>query len=149
MASKIAVIGAGEMGHGIAELAALNGFTVSMRDIQQEFIDRGMERIRWSLGKLVENQQLTSSQSEEALRRIHPTLDLKEAVRDADVVIEAVLEDLDLKKRIFMELDAHAPRSAVLASNTSGLSITAMGRATKRRGRGGRGEFLNPRDPVP
>src|SRR3989442_11658030 len=144
MVSKIAVLGAGEMGHGIAELAALNGFRVSMRDLKQEFIDRGMERVRWSLGRLVENATLTQSQAEETLGRIHPTLDLREAVTSADVVIEAVLEDLDLKKRVFAEVDSLAPPRALLASNTSGLSITAMGRVTKRPNRAVGMHFFNP-----
>ena len=144
MALRIAVIGAGEMGHGIAELAAINGFTVTMRDLTQELLDRGMDRIRWSLGKLVENNQLSEAQRDEALRRIHPTTDLKAAVKDADVAIEAVLEDLDVKTKLFAELDAFAPRRAILASNTSGLSITAMGRATKRADRVVGMHFFNP-----
>src|SRR5437867_2332514 len=122
MATRIAVIGAGEMGHGIAELAALNGFVVAMRDIRQEFLDRGMERIRWSLGKLADSHQITPAQAEQAQARIRTTLDLREAVKDADVVIEAVLEDLDLKKGLFAEIDKIAPAQAILASNTSGLS---------------------------
>jgi len=144
MPSTISVIGAGEMGHGIAELAALNGFSVRMTDITQEFVDRGMERIRWSLGKLVEKGQITESESKKALARIHPTIDLKEAVKDADVVIEAVLEDLDVKKKVFADIDAIAPARAILASNTSGLSITAMGRATRRPDRVVGMHFFNP-----
>src|SRR2546428_769900 len=144
MASQIAVIGAGEMGHGIAELAALNGFSVRMTDIKQEFIDRGMERIRASLGKLVKNRRITEAQSAAALERIRPTLELREAVRAADVVIEAILEDLDLKKNLFAEIDGLAPPHAILASNTSGLSITAMGRATKRPDRVVGMHFFNP-----
>src|SRR3989475_5329275 len=144
MASQIAVIGAGEMGHGIAELAALNGFSVRMTDIKQEFIDRGMERIRASLGKLVKNRRITEAQSAAALERIRPTLELREAVRAADVVIEAILEDLDLKKNLFAEIDGIAPPHAILASNTSGLSITAMGRATKRPDRVVGMHFFNP-----
>src|SRR2546426_6745718 len=144
MPSTISVIGAGEMGHGIAELAALNGFSVRMTDIKQELVDRGMERIRWSLGKLVEKGQITESESKNALARIRPTIDLKEAVTDADVVIEAVLEDLEVKKRVFAEIDAIAPARAVLASNTSGLSITAMGRATRRPDRVVGMHFFNP-----
>ena len=132
MASKVAVIGAGEMGHGIAELAALRGFHVSVRDIKQEYVDRGMERIRWSLDKLVEKAQLTREQADEALGRIRGVLDLKEAVRDADLVIEAVFEDLELKQKVFRELDAAAPAKAVLASNTSAIPITKMALATKR-----------------
>ena len=78
---RLAVIGAGEMGHGIAELAALHGHEVRMRDIKQEFLDRGMERIRWSLGKLVEKNQIRPDQMQEAFDRIHTTLDLAEACR--------------------------------------------------------------------
>lgn len=141
--SKVAVIGAGEMGHGIAELAALHGHEVRMRDIKQEFLDRGMERIRWSLGKLVDKAQLRREQADEALGRIRPTLSLEEAVRDADLVIEAVFEDLELKKRIFRELDAAATR-AILASNTSAIPITHMARATKKPERVVGLHFFNP-----
>ena len=142
--AKVAVIGAGEMGHGIAELAALHGYEVRLRDIKQEFVDRGMERIRWSLGKLVEKQELTKEKADEALARIRPMTDLAAAVSDADLVIEAVFEDLDLKKKVFAELDAHAPKEAILGSNTSGLSITAMGRATKRPSKAVGLHFFNP-----
>ena len=141
---KIAVIGAGEMGHGIAELAALRGHDVAMRDVTPEYVERGMERIRWSLGKLVERQEVAKAAADEALARIRPTTDLREAVRDADLVIEAVFEDLELKKKVFAELDAHAPPGALLASNTSGLSITAMGRATKRPDKVVGLHFFNP-----
>lgn len=144
MVSKIAVIGAGEMGHGIAELAALRGFAVSLRDIKPEFVERGMERIRWSLGKLVERNEATREAADAALARIAPTTDLPGALQDADLVIEAVFEDLDLKKTVFRELDAHAPAHAILASNTSGLSITAMGRETKRPDRVVGLHFFNP-----
>ncbi len=144
MAQKVAVIGAGEMGHGIAELAALHGYTVAMRDIKQEYIDRGMERLTWSLNKLVEKNQIKREQADEALARIHATLDLEEAVRDADFVIEAVFEDLELKKKVFHELDAVAPDKAVLASNTSALPITNMALATKRPQKVIGMHFFNP-----
>ena len=141
---RLAVIGAGEMGHGIAELAALHGHEVAMRDIKPEFLDRGMERIRWSLGKLVEKNQIRPEQREEALARIRSTTDLGEATKDADVVIEAVFEDLELKKRVFRELDRAAPKDAVLASNTSALPITNMARATKRPQKVVGMHFFNP-----
>ncbi len=144
MVSKIAVIGAGEMGHGIAELAALSGFQVTMRDVKKELVDRGMERLKWSLDKLVENSQITPDQRDGVLTRVRATVDLREAVKDADVVIEAVFEDLDLKKKVFSELDALAPPHAILASNTSGLSITAMGKATKRPAKVVGMHFFNP-----
>lgn len=132
------------MGHGIAELAALHEYDVAMRDIKQEFIDRGVERIRWSLDKLVDHGQLTRDQAEAVLNRIHPTLDLATAVKGADVVIEAILEDLELKKKVFAEVDRLAPPNAILASNTSALSITEMGRATKRKDRVVGMHFFNP-----
>ena len=144
MVLKVAVIGAGEMGHGIAELCALRGLRVSMRDMKPEFVERGMERIRWSLGKLIERNEVTKELADQALARIRPTVDLAEAVEDADLVEEAVFEDLDLKKSVFSELDAHAPTNAVLASNTSGLSITAMGRATRRPDKVVGLHFFNP-----
>src|SRR3990170_5503151 len=144
MAVKVAIIGAGEMGHGIAELAALHGYEVSMRDIKQEFIDRGLERIRWSLDKLVEKAQFRRDQADEALKRIHTTVDLAEALRDSELVIEAGYEDVDLKKKIFAELDATAPAGAVLASNTSAIPITTMARATKRPEKVVGLHFFNP-----
>ena len=141
---RLAVIGAGEMGHGIAELAALHGHEVAVRDIKPEFLDRGMERIRWSLGKLVEKNQIRPEERDEALARIRPTTDLREATQDADVVIEAVFEDLELKKQVFRELDRAAPKDAVLASNTSALPITNMARVTKRPQKVVGMHFFNP-----
>ncbi len=144
MGQKVAVLGAGEMGHGIAELAALHGYTVSLRDIKQEYLDRGLERVRWSLDKLVERSQITREQANQALARIHPTIDLAEACKDADFVIEAVFEDLELKRRVFRELDQVAPANAVLASNTSALPITNMASATKRPTKVVGMHFFNP-----
>src|SRR2546428_5275264 len=141
---RLAVIGAGEMGHGIAELAALHGHEVRMRDVKQEFLDRGMERIRWSLGKLVEKNQIRPDEMQQAFDRIHTTLDLAEACRNADVAIEAVFEDLELKKRVFQELDAAAPKKTILASNTSALPITKMALVTKRPKQGVGMHFFNP-----
>src|SRR2546421_2670636 len=105
---RLAVIGAGVMGHGIGELAALHGHEVRMRDVKQELLDRGMERIRWSLGKLVEKNQIRPDDMQQAFERIHTSLDFAEACRNDDVAIEAVFEDLELKKRVFQELDAGA-----------------------------------------
>jgi enoyl-CoA hydratase/3-hydroxyacyl-CoA dehydrogenase len=141
---KVAVIGAGEMGHGIAELAALHGHEVRMRDIKQEYVDRGMERIRWSLGKLVEKGQVKQEQVDDALSRIHGTLDVRKACQDADLAIEAVFEDLDLKKKVFRELDEAAPAKTILASNTSALPITNMALATKRPPKVVGMHFFNP-----
>ncbi len=140
---KIAVIGAGEMGHGLAELAALHGFKVGLHDVKDEFIERGLERIRWSLSKLEEKGKLKETK-ERILDRIKTTTDLKVAAKDADLVIEAVPEDLELKKQVFAKLDKYAPPEAVLASNTSGLSITVMGKATKRPEKVVGMHFFNP-----
>ena len=115
-----------------------------MRDIKQEFLDRGMERIRWSLGKLVDKNQIRPDQMKEALDRIHTTLDLAEASQNADVAIEAVFEDLELKKRVFQELDAVAPKKTILASNTSALPITKMALVTKRPKQVVGMHFFNP-----
>ncbi len=141
---RIAVIGAGEMGHGVAELAALHGHDVRLKDIKTEYIDRGMERIRWSLGKLVEKKQIRKEQADEALGRIHATLDLQEACHDADFVIEAVFEDPALKRKVFRELDEAAPPKTILASNTSALPITDMAFATKRPQKVVGMHFFNP-----
>src|SRR5438309_2991925 len=141
---KIRGIGAGAMGHGIAELAALHGHEVRMRDIKPEYIDRGMERIRWSLDKLVGKNQLKREQADEALARIHGTLDVREACREADIAIEAVFEDPELKKKVFLELDQAAPEKTIFASNTSALPITGMARATKRPEKVVGMHFFNP-----
>ena len=141
---RLAVIGAGEMGHGIAELAALHGHDVAIRDIKKEYLDRGMERIRWSLDKLVEKKQIRPEQADEALGRIHVTLELREACHDADFVIEAVFEDPELKRKVFRELDGVAPPKTILASNTSALPITDMAAATKRPQKVVGMHFFNP-----
>src|SRR5437773_11282877 len=141
---RLAVIGAGEMGHGIAELAALHGHDVTLRDVKQEFLDRGMERIRWSLGKLVDKNQIGRSQMEDAIGRIHVTLDLAQACRAADIAIEAVFEDVDLKKRVFQELDGAAPKKTILASNTSALRITNIASITQRPKKVVGMHFVNP-----
>lgn len=140
---RIAVIGAGEMGHGIAELAALHGYRVALHDIKDEFLERGMERVRWSLEKLEAKGSLKET-ADEVLGRIRTTTDLADAAKGADFVIEAAPEDLELKKEIFAKLDAAAPPEAVLASNTSGLSITEMGKATTRPERVVGMHFFNP-----
>jgi len=141
---KIAIIGAGEMGHGIAELAALHGHDVRMRDVKKEYIDRGMDRIRWSLGKLVEKNQIRKEEMDQALNRVHATLDLRVALHDADFAIEAVFEDVDLKKKVFRELDETAPAKTILASNTSALPISNMAVVTKRPDKVVGMHFFNP-----
>ncbi len=130
---KIAVLGAGLMGHGIAQVAAQVGkYEVNLRDVEQRFVDSGVGMIRESLQRFVKKGQLTEADMSATLARIHPTLDLKGAVANADLIIEAVPENLELKKATFREVDSYAPSHAIIASNTSSVSITEMASATKR-----------------
>lgn len=128
----IAVLGAGTMGHGIAEVAALAGYKVKMRDITEELVKKGYDQISWSLKKLAEKGTISPQKAETALKLITPLVDLKEAVSDADVVIEAAPEIMSLKVAIFKEIDTLSPPHAILASNTSSLSISELGRVTDR-----------------
>ncbi len=139
---KIAVLGAGDMGHGIAEVSAMAGYEVWMRDIKQEFVDRGMERIRQSLAKLQEKGKIESA--EKVLERIHPTVDLAEAVKDADLIIEAVPEVFEIKTQVFAECDKLAKPECIFASNTSTMRITDLAKATNREDRFVGLHFFNP-----
>ncbi|HVP93523.1 MAG TPA: 3-hydroxyacyl-CoA dehydrogenase family protein, partial [Acidobacteriota bacterium] len=142
---KIAVLGAGLMGHGITQVAAQIGkYDVAMRDIDQKFIDNGMSMIRGSLQKFLGKGQITEAEMNAVLARIHPTLDLKEAVLKADLIIEAVPENVELKKAMFREVDTYAPDHAIIASNTSSISITEIASATKRPEKVCGMHFINP-----
>jgi 3-hydroxybutyryl-CoA dehydrogenase len=142
---KIAVLGAGLMGHGIAQVAAQVGkYEVNLRDVEQRFIDGGVSMMRESLQRFVKKGQLTDADMNATLARIHPTLDLKDAVADADLIVEAVPENLELKKATFREVDSYAPSHAIIASNTSSVSITEMASATKRPERVCGMHFFNP-----
>ena len=141
---KIAVIGAGTMGAGIAQACAAAGFDVSMRDIEQRFVDGGFRRIREPLMKRVEKGKMSQSEVDAILAKIRGTVDLKEAVSGAQVVIEAILEKMDLKRELFAEIERLCPPDVVFASNTSSLSITEMANATKRADRVVGMHFFNP-----
>jgi len=141
---KIAVMGAGDMGHGIAEVALLAGYKVAIRDIEQRFIDKGLSRIKESLDKLVEKQKITEENRKAMLANIQTFIDIAESVKDADFVIEAVPEIMDLKRQVFQALDAAAPKHAILASNTSTMSITEIASATKRPEQVVGMHFFNP-----
>ncbi len=130
--SKIAVLGAGTMGHGIAEVAALAGYQVSLYDVEQKFLDSALEKIRWSLTKLEEKGTLSHQRVAETFGRVKPTLKLDQAVSDADVVIEAVPEDPELKQKIFAQVDKLNGR-AILASNTSTIPISEISSPTRRK----------------
>lgn len=139
------MLGAGLMGHGIAQVCAQTGkFEVSMRDIEQRFVDNGMKMIKDSLQRFVKKGTITEAESKEILNRIHPTLDLKQAVQNADLVIEAVTENPPLKKAVLAEADKYAPPHAIIASNTSSISITEIGAATTRAEKVCGMHFFNP-----
>lgn len=127
----IGVIGAGQMGNGIAQVAACAGFQVSMIDIKQDYLDRAMNNIRKSLEKLVSKDRLSQSESLNALSRINFSTSMIE-VSDADLVIEAIPEILELKNSIFSKLDDICKPSTILASNTSSISIDKIANSTKR-----------------
>jgi len=133
------------MGHGIAQVAAQVGkYEVNMRDVEQRFIDGGMNMIRDSLQRFVKKAQLSEAEMNAILARIHPMLGLKEAVSNADLIIEAIPENLELKKTTFKEVDGYAPSHAIIASNTSSVSITEMASATKRPEKVCGMHFFNP-----
>jgi 3-hydroxybutyryl-CoA dehydrogenase len=141
----VAVLGAGLMGHGIAQVAAQVGkYEVNMRDVEQRFIDGGMNMIRDSLQRFVKKAQLSEPEMNAILARIHPMLGLKEAVSNADLIIEAIPENLELKKATLKEVDGYAPSHAIIASNTSSVSITEMASATKRPEKVCGMHFFNP-----
>jgi len=140
----IAVLGAGNMGHGIAEVAALAGYEVRMRDIKEEFVRDGYDNIEWSLNKLAEKDQLSQMEADETLDRITPLVDVAEAVGDVDVVIEAVPEKMEIKKDVYTDVEDHAPDDAVFATNTSSLSITELSEVTERPEQFCGMHFFNP-----
>ena len=141
---KVAVIGAGSMGAGIAQVCAQAGYQVGMRDIEQRFVDAGIRRIRDPLMKRVEKGKMTKEDVDRILANVHGTVDLKDAVRGAQIVIEAIIEKMDAKKSLFSELDGICPPEVILVSNTSSLSITEMASATKRADRVIGMHFFNP-----
>ena len=128
---KVGVVGAGAMGNGIAQIAAQIGCDVVMRDIEDAFVERGMKNIDRFLSKSVEKGKIESSKKDSILGRITGTTDMSQ-LKDVDFVIEAVIEDLELKKSVFKELDELCRPEVVLASNTSSMSLTEIGAATKR-----------------
>jgi len=141
----IAVLGAGLMGHGIAQVAAQVGkYEVYLRDIEPRFIENGVNMIRNSLQKFLSRGQITEAEFNETLARIHPTINLKEAVSKADLVIEAIPENVELKKATFREVDTFAPPHAIIASNTSSISITELASATNRPEKVCGMHFFNP-----
>lgn len=140
----ITVLGAGNMGHGIAEVAALAGYGVNLRDIDREYVDTGYEQIEWSVRKLADGGQLSEAEADATLGRIETYVDLESALANADVVVEVVPEKMALKKEVYAEVSEYAPAHAVFATNTSTLSITELAEATDRPERFCGTHFFNP-----
>jgi len=129
---NITVLGSGIMGHGIAQVSAMAGYNVVLRDIEQEFLDKAMGKIKWSLDKLVSKEKISENKRDEIFSRIKTIVDLNDAVRDSDLVIEAVPEIMDLKKKVYAELDKVANEQVIFASNTSTLPITEIANTVSR-----------------
>lgn len=141
---KAAVIGSGAMGHGIAQLLAVAGIEVAMVDINDEILQKGKEKIKWSLDKYVEKRRIRQEEASAALARISTTTSYEKGGKEVDFAIEASPENMEIKKKVFSKLDEVSPAHAILASNTSTLSITEMGKATKRADRVAGMHFFNP-----
>jgi 3-hydroxybutyryl-CoA dehydrogenase len=141
---KVCVLGAGLMGSGIAQVNAQAGFEVRLRDIEQRFIDGGMNTIKKNLARDVEKGKRTQADMDAVLGRIKPTLDMKEAAAGVDVVVEVVIEVMDVKKAVYRELETIVPEHTLFFSNTSGLSITELASITKRPAKFIGTHFFNP-----
>ena len=141
---NVCVLGAGLMGSGITQVCAQAGYQVTMRDIEQKFIDAAMNTIKKNLNRDVEKGKKTKEEMESILGRITPTLDLEEAAGNVDVVVEVVIEVMDVKKQVYRELEEIVPAHCLFFTNTSGLSITEMAAHTTRPDRVIGTHFFNP-----
>ncbi|WP_435116217.1 3-hydroxyacyl-CoA dehydrogenase family protein [Halolamina sp. C58] len=140
----VAVLGAGTMGHGIAQVSAMAGHDVWMRDVEREFVDDGLDAIESNLQGGVERDKLTEAEKEATLERISGTTSLEEAVGDAEVVIEAVPEQMEIKQETFADVESHVADGTIIASNTSSLSLTEIASALDRPDRAVGLHFFNP-----
>ncbi|WP_448529976.1 3-hydroxybutyryl-CoA dehydrogenase [Raineya sp.] len=141
---KIAVIGSGTMGNGIAHVFAQYGYEVALIDISQAALDKGLQTIASNLDRQIKKGTLTEAQKAETLARLSPFTSLAEGVKEADLVVEAATENVDLKLKIFTDIDAHTRPETILASNTSSISITKIASATKRPEKVIGMHFMNP-----
>lgn len=139
----VMVIGAGQMGSGIAQVCAQAGFTVTLNDMKQEYYERGIGVITKNLARDVEKGRKTESEKQDILNRITMSLDMNDA-KNADIIIEAAVENMDIKQSIFRQLDEIAPAHAILATNTSSLPITEIAAVTNRPGKIIGMHFMNP-----
>lgn len=141
---NITVIGGGTMGNGIAHVFAQNGFTVTLVDVVSAALDKALATISKNLDRQIAKGALTEADKAATLNRIHPMTDLKEGVANAELVVEAATENVDLKLRIFTDMDQYAPAGAILATNTSSISITKIAAVTKRPAQVIGMHFMNP-----
>jgi len=141
---KVCVIGSGTMGSGIAQVSAQAGYETAMVDVEQEFLDRGMSIIKTSLGKFVEKEKIKQEEMNEALARLHTSIDIKNTVKDTDYVIEAVFERAEVKLPTFGQLEEICPKKTILASNTSGIPVSLLASATRRPDKVIGTHFMNP-----
>lgn len=141
---NVCVIGAGTMGNGIAHVFAQHGFSVTIIDVQQQQLDKALSTITINLDRQVSKGSLTEAEKESTLKNINTQTDLVAAVKNADLVVEAATENLDLKLKIFKQLDEAAPPACILASNTSSISITKIAAATNRPQQVIGMHFMNP-----
>ena len=141
---QVAVLGAGTMGHGIAQVSAMAGHDVSMRDIDEDIVDDGLAVIESNLDGGVERDKLTEAEAAATLDRLSGTTSLEDAVADADLVVEAVPEDMDIKRDTVTEVESHVDRDVIIASNTSSLSLTAIASALDHPERAIGLHFFNP-----
>jgi 3-hydroxybutyryl-CoA dehydrogenase len=141
---KVCVIGSGTMGSGIAQVSAQAGYETIMVDIKQEFLDRGMNMIKTSLGRFVQKERIKEEDMNKTLARLHTSVDMRNAAKDVDYVIEAVFERAEVKLPIFGQLEEICPRETILASNTSGIPVSLLASATKRPDKVIGVHFMNP-----
>jgi enoyl-CoA hydratase/3-hydroxyacyl-CoA dehydrogenase len=141
---KITVLGSGIMGHGIAQVSAMAGYNVTLRDIDASLLDKALEKIKWSLNKLVEKEKMTQLEAEKIFRSITPEVNLEQSLKDTDLLVEAVPEDLGLKRKVYSDVDKFAEEKTVYASNTSTLPITEMAALTHRPEKFIGVHFFNP-----
>jgi 3-hydroxybutyryl-CoA dehydrogenase len=141
---NIAVIGAGTMGNGIAHVFAMNGFKVNLVDISADRLEKALKTIDKNLWRMVAKEKIKETDKEETIENITTHTNITEAIKDADLIIEAASENLDVKLKIFKSLDDHAPENCILASNTSSISITKIASATKRPAKVIGMHFMNP-----
>ena len=147
--NQITVLGSGIMGHGIAQISAMAGYNVILRDIEQAFLDKAMDKIKWSINKLVEKQKINQAEAEKIINRIQPIVDLEQSLKNSNLIIEAVPEDLNLKKRVYEEIEKFATDDMIFASNTSTLPISEISAFTSRPDKFIGLHFFNPPQLMP